>query len=105
MHLWNTVGFHQSPATRLQRVLLLALFLVCSVASSFGETIVSLDIKNRVLNTDSGGGGLKVYRLSDTVDVRVNGVAGQLEQLQPGMQVNFGFVNPQTVNRIQASTG
>src|SRR5689334_4279291 len=78
------------------------LVLICLAVAGFAETIVSLDTRNRVLNTDTGN-GLKVYRLGETVEVRVNGVAGQLDQLKPGMAVVLGFINPQTVNRIRAA--
>jgi hypothetical protein len=83
------------------RGLFLHLLLACFAATAFAETIVSLDTRNRVLNTDTGN-GLKVYRLAEKVEVRVNGVAGQIDQLKPGMAITLGFANPQTVNRIQA---
>src|SRR3954468_13389036 len=85
------------------RLLAVALLSTLPLIGVAAEALLSVDAKTRVLNTDAGG-ALKAYHIAEPVDVRVNGVAGELRQLQPGMQLQLGFVNPQTVNRIHATS-
>jgi hypothetical protein len=80
-------------------LLWLALFSLPCLA----EKLVSIDPKAKVINVDTGG-GLKAFRLKDPVEVKVDGVAAQLEQLQPGMQVTLGMADAQSVNRILATS-
>jgi hypothetical protein len=89
---------------KLHLCLLAVVFVLSSsLVTVAADALLSVDVKTRVLNTDAGG-ALKAYRIADPVDVRVDGVTGELRQLQPGMQLQLGFVNPQTVNRIYATS-
>lgn len=81
---------------------LVALWLAILCLPCFAEKLVSVDPKAKVINVDTGS-GLKAFRLKDPVEVRINGTAGQLDQLQAGMQVTLGMADPQSVNRILAT--
>lgn len=73
------------------------------LSATFADTLVSLDPGTKIITVTSAA-GLKSYHLKDPVEVRVDGVAGQAEQLKAEMQVTLGFADPRTVNKITAST-
>lgn len=84
-------------------ILLIAVLTVLSAFPVRADSLASLDLQAKMLTVNTGT-GLKAFRLKEPTEVRVNGVAGQLDQLQPGMQVTLGFADPNTVNRIAAIT-
>lgn len=78
---------------------------LCAIvpAKALADTLGSLDLQTKLITVNTPA-GLKAFRIKEPTEVRVNGVAGQIEQLQPGMKVTLGFADPQTVNRIAAET-
>ena len=81
--------------------LFLATFL--SAVTGLGDDrIVTVDQQAKFLTVEQNG-SLKLYRLTDTTDITVNGSKGSVQQLLPGQSVTVKLAGSITATKVAAS--
>ncbi|EDY20073.1 hypothetical protein CfE428DRAFT_2662 [Chthoniobacter flavus Ellin428] len=82
-------------------VFLFALFLLAGVGLG-DDRIVSVDQQAKFMTVEQGG-LLKLYRLTDTTDITVNGAKASIPQLLPGQTVAVKLAGSVTAVKVVAS--
>jgi hypothetical protein len=80
---------------------LLATF-VPAIAGLGDDRIVSVDQQAKFLTVEQNG-ALKLYRLTDTTDITVNGSKGSMQQLLPGQTIAVKLAGAVTATKVAAS--